>query len=125
MLSWVWIVIFHASAFPTVAIFEGLISWGVVDPITAVTFVPPFTWDEVWQVIVGDDTVIEKQVAPVNDTLVFAKPLNANPVADGDAVLFAVPGKVIIILPEAGIVLTVVNLIVCFAVTATVIASPR
>lgn len=57
--------------------------------------------------------------------LAEARALNANVLADGEAVLSALPGKVITIFPLAGTGFTVVNLIVCMAVIGTVSASPE
>jgi hypothetical protein len=70
---------------------------------------------------------MEVQVTPLYFTsvgLLVAIPLNENPVAEGEAILLPVPGKVIIICPLAGIGLIVVNLIVCVAVMLTIKASP-
>lgn len=121
-------VIFQESAVPATAVLVGLISWGVVDPITAVIVVPlDIPPPEFWlHVIVGEETVIEVQLTPVpeNVTLVFARLLKEKPVAEGDAVFDPAPGNVIIILPLAGMVLVVVNWIVCFAVTGVTSATP-
>lgn len=54
----------------------------------------------------------------------LARLLKANVEAEGEAVLFALPGKVITIFPLAGMAEAVLKEIVCMAVTGTVTASP-
>ena len=98
-----------------------------MQPIKTVTVAPALTPLPLEvQVIDGAATVTLEQVTPLNLTsegLLAAIPLKENPVADGDAVLLPVPGKVSTIVPPPGTAVLVVKLMVCMAVTFTIKAS--
>jgi len=74
-----------------------------------VIVVPKATPALVVQVIEGEETPHESQVIPSVLILVLVKLLKAKVEAEGEAVLSALPGKVITTFPLAGILTSVVN----------------
>ncbi len=114
--------ILQMSAVVAAALFVGLMSVGVDEPIVMVILVPAATAEAAVHVMVGLLTtrVVPEQVAPETVTLLVTKPLNAKVLAEGDALLFAAPGNVTTMVPLAGIAVTVLNVMVCLAVTGDV-----
>lgn len=126
---------FHMSEAPAVwLLFVGLISVGTCvvqfapvfaeQPIRIVTTVPALTAAVVTvQVIVGELIVKVHAADPAEKSaliLPVERPLNANVVAEGEAVLLAEPGKLMTIVPLMGIVVELVNWILCMAVIGTI-----
>lgn len=108
------------SEVPATFFLVGLMSVGVLLPMVIVMVVPAATILAAVHVIVGELTtnVLPEHVAPETVTLPVTKPLNAKADAEGDAVLLAAPGKVTTIVPLAGILVTVLKVMVCCAAAA-------
>ena len=121
----------HISAVPAVAVFVGLISLGdcvvqdvsfveaSVQPIKKVMVDPAIIMAPVVvHVMLGAETVIVVHVAVPPEFNLYeilaaafavVRPLKANVVAEGEAEVFAPPGKVSVIVPDIGISVLVVN----------------
>jgi hypothetical protein len=113
---------FQLSLVPAAADFVGLISVGLEEPITTLTE-PEYGVPLSVQVRVpGVETLIDVQVGPETDTLLFCRLFQPKEFAEGDAVLVLL-GKLITMVPLAGMVETVVNAIVCLAVIGTMSVS--
>lgn len=149
LVSCVWTVTFQLSAEVVVALaplwelltlFVGLIrrgDWVVQElsevlasaqPMRKVSCVPPAIELEVVQVMLGAEMVQVQVVALLVEIFAAAfpdvRPLNEKVLAEGEAVLAPDPGNEMIIFPPEGMLVWVVNWILCMAVIGTMTGSP-